>query len=53
MRPSIRPKRRYRSNTLRISAMCLTLGGMVPSTMKQMTIQNDYAMPFLVRFTEL
>ena len=34
MRPSIRPKRRYRSNSLRISVMGLKLSGMMHSTMK-------------------
>ena len=38
MRPSIRPKRRYRSNSLMISAMGLKLGGMMHSTVKQIAI---------------
>ena len=38
MRASIRPKRRYRSNSLRISVMGLKLGGMMHSTIKQVTI---------------
>ena len=53
MRPSIRAKRRYRSNYLRISAMGLKLGGMMHSTMKQIAIQNGYAVPIFVCFTEL
>ena len=47
MRPSICPKRRYRSNSLRVSVMGLKLGGMMHSTMKQIAIQNGYAMAIL------
>ena len=40
MRPSIRPKRRYCSNSFRISAMFLKLGGVMHNTMKQIAFQN-------------
>ena len=53
MRSSICPKRRYRSNSLRVSVMGLKLGRMTHSTMKQIAIQNGYAMVIFVRFTEL
>ena len=39
LRPSFRPERRHRSNTLRISAISQTFGGMMYSTMKQITIK--------------
>ena len=53
MRPSICPKRRYRSDSLGVSVMDLKLGGMMHSTMKQIAIWNGYAMVIVVRFTEL
>ena len=36
---SVRPERRYRSNSLRISAISLKFRGMMPSTMEQMKIK--------------
>ena len=36
--PPTRPKRRYRSNSLRISAISLTFGGMMHNTMEQITL---------------
>ena len=53
MRPSICPKRRYRSNSLRVSVMGLQLGEMMHSTMKQIAEKNVYAIAIFVRFTEL
>ena len=38
-RPSVRPKRRCRSNSLSISAIDLKFGGVMHSTMKQNTLQ--------------
>ena len=54
--PSIRlsfPKIRHHSNSLRISAISLTFGGMMHSTMGQITILNGYGRPIVACFTEL
>ena len=51
LRPSIRPKRRYRSNSLRISAMGLKLGGMIHSTIKQIAIKNGCAFHRTLKFS--
>ena len=43
--PYLRPERYYHSNSLRISAICLKFGGMMHSTMEQITVQNGHAWP--------
>ena len=56
IRPSVRlsiTKTRYRSNSLRISAIALKFGAMMHSTMKQIAVQNDCSRPIYARSTEI
>ena len=51
--PSVRPERRYRSNSLRNSAIGLKFGEAMHSTMKQVVIQKSYVLPIFARATAL
>ena len=50
---SVRTERRSRSNSLRISAIRLTFGGMMHSTMEQIGNRNGHAQPIFAASMEL
>ena len=53
LRPSVRPERRYHSNSLRIAAIRLKFGEVVQSIMMQIAVYNIHTLPIFASFTEL
>ena len=49
---SVRPERRYRFNSLRISAFSLTFGGMMHTAVEQIAIKNGHARPIVAGSSE-